>query len=93
MTSDEGLSDADAQYLLKVADDCKASLGSGIALLDLRHESADDGVRLIARCRLEKREWESVGIGENLVAAHSVLRARLLFDRIRFGFATLVDRG
>ncbi len=42
--------------------------------------------------RLGSGDRESAGTGESLLEAHAGLRARILFDRIRFGFSDLVDR-
>jgi hypothetical protein len=92
MARGEALTDADAQYLAQIWEDCEECLGPGTALLDVRRELGDDGVRLVARYRLGKRDRESAATGESLLAAHAVLRARILFDRIRFGFADLVQR-
>jgi hypothetical protein len=66
--------------------------GPGIERLGLEREKRNDGVRLVARYRLEDRVWESAAIGETVVAAHAVLRARLLFDRIRLDFTALAER-
>ena len=90
MTQADTLSDADARYLEKIWADCEGWLGPGAVLVDLRREATDGGVRLVARYRLGDRERESAGVGESVVAAHSVLRARIVFDRIRFGFAELI---
>jgi hypothetical protein len=85
--------EAEARYLDEVREDCEGCLGPGARLIDLRREDAGPNVRLVARYRLGDREEESAGLGENVVVAHSVLRARILFDRIRFGFGALVERG
>lgn len=52
---------------------------------------SDDDVRLVARYRLGSGDCESVGVGKSMLAAHAALRARILFDRIRFGFSDLVE--
>lgn len=92
MERDDTLTDADAQYLAQIWEDCEDCLGPGTELLDVRREPADEGVRLVARYRLGKRDRESAASGESMLAAHSVLRARILFDRMRFGFSDLVER-
>lgn len=88
----ERLTDADAQYLAQIWEDCEDCLGPGTELLDVRREPANDGVRLVARYRLGQRDRESAATGESMLAAHSALRARILFDRMRFGFTDLVER-
>ncbi len=50
------------------------------------------GVSLVVRYRLRPHERESVGVGDTMLAAHTELRARILFDRIRFGFSAVVER-
>ena len=92
MPAIDTLTDADAQYLAQIWEDCEACLGPGAGLLDVRREPAESGVRLVARYRLGSGDRESAGIGESLLEAHAVLRARILFDRIRFGFSDLVER-
>ena len=86
------MSDADAQYLARIWEDCEECLGPGTELLDVRREAADEGVRLVARYRLGKRDRESAATGESVLAAHTVLRARIVFDRLRFGFSDIVTR-
>lgn len=49
-------------------------------------------MRLVARYRLEDRVWEGAAIGKTVVAAHAVLRARLLFYRIRLDLTVLAER-
>jgi len=61
---------------------CQAALG----------EAADEGVRLVARYRPATRDRESAATGESMLAAHAVLRARIVFDRLRFGFADIITR-
>lgn len=92
MTANDTLTDADARYLAQIWEDCVGCLGPGAELLDLRREPADDRVRLVATYRLGSGDRESAGTGESLLEAHAGLRARILFDRIRFGFSDLVDR-
>lgn len=91
MARAETLTDAEAQHLARIRDDCADCLGPGAQLLDVRREPAQDGVSIVARYRLGQSEHESAGSGETMVVAHSVLRARLLFDRIRFGFSDFVE--
>lgn len=85
------LSDADARHLAAIGDDCATVLGPGIELLGVDREDHAGSVRLVARYRRCDRAWESAVTGETIVAAHAMLRARLLFDRIRLGFTTLVE--
>lgn len=91
MARGDALSDADAQYLAQIWEDCEDCLGPGIELLDVRRETTDQGVRLVARYLFGTRHRESAAVGESMLAAHSVLRARILFDRMRFGFSDLVE--
>jgi len=91
MARTDTLNDADARYLAEIWEDCRDCLGPGGELLDVRREPGDEGVKLVARYRLGKRDRESAASGETTLAAHTVLRARILFDRIRFGFSDLVD--
>ena len=86
------MSEAEDRYLAEISEDCAGVLGPGIELLGLEREKRNDGVRLVARYRLEDRVWESAAIGETVVTAHAVLRARLLFDRIRLDFTALAER-
>jgi hypothetical protein len=92
MTEERVVSEAEDLYLAEIGEDCERVLGPGIELIDLERQERDDAVFLIARYRLHRRVWQSAGMGENAVAAHAALRARLLFDRIRLGFTELVDR-
>jgi hypothetical protein len=85
------LTDAEAQYLARIREDCERSVGPGAELLDVRHERRDGVVRLVARYRLGSRTRESAASGETMLAAHTALRARILEDRIRFGFSDLVE--
>ncbi len=91
MVASDALTDADACYLAQIWEDCEGCLGPGAELLDLRPAPAGEGVRLVARYRLGERERESAASGETMLAAHTVLRARILFDRIRFGYSELVE--
>jgi hypothetical protein len=86
------LTDADAQHLARIRNDCEAMLGPDTQLLDIRREDGDEGVRIVATYRLSEHLHESVGTGETMLAAHVVLRDRILIDRLRFGFTDLVDR-
>lgn len=86
------MGEADDRYLAEISEDCEGVLGPGLRLVGVEREDLDDGVRLVARYQLEDRVWESAAIGETVVAAHAVLRARLLFDRLRLGFTTWVER-
>lgn len=92
MAGGDKLTDAEAQYLAQIWEDCEDCLGPGTEWLNVEREPADEGVRLVARYRLGKRERQSAAVGESMLAAHSVLRARILFDRMRFGSSDLVAR-
>ncbi|HEY5629328.1 MAG TPA: hypothetical protein VIR16_07430 [Candidatus Limnocylindrales bacterium] len=92
MAPSDALTDAETQYLAHIWQDCEGRLGPGARLLEVRHEPAEDGVRLVARYRLGEREHESAGWGETMLAAHTALRERILIDRIRFGYANLVEQ-
>lgn len=92
MARGDALTDADARYLAEIWRDCEGCLGPGTELLDVLREPDDEGVRLVARYRLGNCNRESAAVGETMLAAHSVLRARILFDRIRFGLSDLVER-
>jgi hypothetical protein len=92
LTVERVVTEADDRYLEEIGEDCERVLGPGIELIGLVRDQDDDAVRLTARFRLGDRVWESVARGETPVAAHAELRARLLFDRLRFGFSVLVDR-
>ncbi len=85
------LNDAEAQDLAVIWEDCEDCLGPGTQPLDVRRETAVEGVRLVARYRLGKRDRESAASGETMLAAHSVLRGRILFDRMCFGFSDIVE--
>jgi hypothetical protein len=85
------MGEAEDRYLTQIGEDCEGVLGRGIRLLGVQLEDRDDGVRLVARYQFGDRVWESAAVGETVVAAHSVLRARLLFDRVRLGFTALVE--
>jgi hypothetical protein len=91
MARADALTDADAQYLADIWRDCQSCLAPGTELLDLRRETTDEGVRLVARYRLGKHDRESASIGETLLAAHSALREQIIVDRIRFGFTDIVE--
>jgi len=91
MPRSDALTDAEAQYLAQIWDDCEGCLGPDTELLDVRRERAVEGVRLIARYRLGTRERESAAVGETMLAAHTDLRGQILLDRIRFGYSDLVE--
>jgi hypothetical protein len=82
-------SDAEQQYLQRVAEGCERLLGAGIELraLDL---DANGEVVLRMSYRLGAAEWTSEGRGETVVAAHADLRQQLVLDRIRIGVRALV---
>ena len=86
------LTDAEANYLAQIWADCEGCLGPDTELLDVRYAPAVEWVRLVARYRLGTRERESWALGESMLAAHTDLRARILLDRIRFGFSDLVEQ-
>jgi hypothetical protein len=77
-------SDAEQQYLQRVAEDCERLLGAGIELRGLEL-GANGDVVLRLTYRLGRTEWTSEGRGETVVAAHADLRERLVLDRIRLG--------
>lgn len=85
------LTDADAAYLAEISADLVEALGPGARLIVVRRERVDEGVRLVAWYRLGERDHTSAGIGETMLAAHSQLRGRILFDRIRLGLAALIS--
>ncbi len=89
---DAALTEADARYLELVWEDAATSLGPDTELLALRPTLSNEGVTLVARYRLGEQERESSVQGETIYAAHERLRARILFDRLRFGFTDYVDR-
>ncbi len=86
------MGEAEDRYLTEIGEDCEGVLGPGIRLLGVEREDRDDGVRLVARFQFKDSVWESAAVGETVVAAHAVLRARLLFDRVRLGFSAWVER-
>ena len=86
------MGEAEDRYLSEISKDCEAVLGPGVELLGVRREDRDDGVRLVARYQLEGRACESAATAENAVAAHALLRDRLLLDRVRLGFTAWVER-
>jgi hypothetical protein len=92
MVATQTLTEAEAQYLVEIWNDCEAWLGPDTELLDLRREELEDGIRLIAAYRLGEHQHESAGVGATILAAHVVLRDRILVDRLRFGFTDLVDQ-
>ena len=91
MARSDALTDAEAQHLALIWEDCEDRLGPGTELLDVRAEPVADGVRLVARYRLGTGEYESAAVGETTLAAHTELRARIVVDRIRFGYSELVE--
>ncbi len=91
MEAGRSLSDADARYLARIRADCAGWLGPGTELLELWRERDLAGVRLIARYRLGREVRESAAVGDSLLTAHGVLRARILFDRLRFGLSDAVE--
>ena len=86
------MAESQDRYLTRIADDCSLVLGHGVVVLAVEEERRDDRVRLIARYRLADTVWESTGSGESILTAHAALRARLVEDRLRLGFASLADR-
>jgi hypothetical protein len=89
------ISDAEARYFAEIVDDCQRILGSGVEVVDVgRSEVGSPAeVRLYVRYRLAGTERQSEGRGETVVAAHAELRSRLVVDRLRYGFASFVERG
>ena len=92
VTPTEPLTDAEAQYLTRIREDCELLLGSSTEVLDVRREPAVEGVRVVLRYLLGTRERESAASGETMVAAHAALRDRIVIDRLRFGYADLVEQ-
>ena len=91
MTRGDALTDADAQYLADIWMDCQSCLSPGTELLEVLREPTDEGVKLVARYRLGMHDRESAANGATMLAAHSALRARIIIDRIRFGFSDLIE--
>ena len=86
------LSDAEAGYLAAVADDCRQILGPDMELLDLRiDEPAERDATVTIRYRLDSWEGETTTTGATVIEAHGALRAALVADRLRLGFAALTD--
>ena len=86
------LSDAEVGYLEAIADDCRLILGRDMELLDLRIEDpAERDATVTVRYRLDAWEGETSVTGETVVEAHGALRAALVADRLRLGFAALTD--
>jgi hypothetical protein len=83
------VSQADREYLQRVAEDCEQLLGPEIELRALELDAKADVV-LRLRYRLGPAEWTSEGHGETVIAAHAALRQRLVLDRIRLGVKALV---
>jgi hypothetical protein len=92
MAERDTLSDAEAEYLAVIWEDCEEALGPGTELVNVQREIVDNGVRLAARYRLGGCDRESAAVGETMLAAHGVLRARILFDRIQFGLSDYLAR-
>jgi hypothetical protein len=78
------LTEAEATYLERVAEDCAELLGPGMELGDVELD-AGRVVTLRLSYRLGAAEWTSEGHGENVIAAHADLREQLVLDRIRIG--------
>lgn len=86
-----GVSDAEAIYLDRIAEDCGNLLGPEIELDGLGIETNDETV-LSLRYRLGTVKRTTVGRGDTVVAAHSDLRDRLVLDRIRLATSALYRR-
>lgn len=86
------MGEAEDRYLSEISKDCEGVLGAGVKLLGVQREDRDDGVRLVVRYQLEGRACESTATGETAVAAHAMLRARIVLDRVRLGFTAWVER-
>jgi hypothetical protein len=65
------VSESEDRYFAEINEECEGVLGRGIELLGLEREERDDGVRLVARYRLEDRVWEGAGIGESVRSSWS----------------------
>jgi hypothetical protein len=83
------VSEADRHYLQRVAEDCEQLLGPEIEVRGLELD-ANTEVILRLRYRLGPADWTSEGQGDSVIAAHAVLRERLVLDRIRLGFRAMV---
>ena len=92
MTPSDQLTDAEALYLARIREDCELLLGPGVEVLDVRREPADEGVRVVLRYQLGMQQRESAAAGETMLAAHAALRDRIVVDRLRFGYADLVEQ-
>ncbi len=92
MTGRGSLNEAEARHLDEIRRDCDACLGSEATLLELSCDWSDSGVRISVTYRLDGRERESTATGDTMLEGHRVLRARILFDRIRYGFSDAVER-
>ncbi|MBP1706088.1 MAG: hypothetical protein H6Q36_1827 [Chloroflexi bacterium] len=89
--SDE-ISDAEARYFAEISEDCERILGAGVEMVDIGRRDGTD-VRLFVRYRLAGIVRLSEGRGETVVAAHADLRGRLAVDRLRYGFASVLEPG
>src|SRR4029079_2396323 len=62
MTESVALTDAEAEYLARIWEDCEGCLGPGAELLDVRPAPAEEGVRLGARYRRPPRAHDARGV-------------------------------
>jgi len=91
------ISDAEASYLAEILEDCSVILGPGVEIIDLGREdvaseaAASPDARLFVVYRLGGIDRRSEGRGETVVAAHADLRGRLAVDRLRYGFASVIE--
>jgi len=85
-----GPDDATTRHLEGVAEDIRGLLGAGIDLEEVVAAVEPDAALIHARYRLGEATAESVGRGENLIEAHSMLRAAIVEDRIGLGLRILV---
>jgi len=84
--------EADDRYLDEIAADCRSAVGPGGTVLELtRVRRVPTSVELIARVQVGDTVWESAATGDTIVEAHARLRDRILIDRVRFGFTSLVE--
>ena len=86
------MSEADDRYVAEIARDCERILGAGVELVDVTRDDGATAVRLVAHYRIADELVETTADGETVVAAHAILRERLVIDRVRYGFTAIVDQ-
>jgi hypothetical protein len=85
------MSEAQAQYLGRIGDDCAALLGRDAAVLGVGEAKLGGTVRLFVRYMFAGKQHETIATGDTVVAAHAALRSQLVHDRLRIGFTSLVS--